>query len=530
MNAMRFALVAIVLSFSTLLGVAADFPCSLTNFRVMKAETRGSLFVRCSNIHVTKIDFAGELFEMSGGIQIASQKVRIVESTFPGWLEVQLEKPLEKKKSYLLRFSGEGVVEVEGKVIPGPFDLVKLPISTKPTAVIVRRASAKPTDLEFFLASNIGMNLTDLSKATLNEDMAGLPRLLQAVFTLVQSSVPGDPGTLAELRMNVVGDGPRSLDSKLVVHGVTNLFGDPLEIDPKKHASIPGAPKTKEDADLFIKLLNQAGPGNKPGWAADVKFAPALVKALGGYYVSPSVLANVGLGTVADTKVSDSIKVGLGVTKFYRKPGVQFSPQAAFETNRKGTKQNILLDIDSQWFVRGIRKGVKERNLQTYANALLANSDLEPNDVPQHPFGYKIELFMGAEVGAPRTASKVAASEGDLFAIVPTYTIVRVRPKVVATLEYKRITLSLSATPRYLFAKEIVTKERRLSDPADSMKQLVYVDLHHAQGLRAYGEASVSYQFDPIGHYALSSTYKLGSEPPNFDHVSTVQTGLVIKF
>ena len=527
---MRYILFGLLLAFGSLPSVAADFPCSLTDFRIVKIDTKGSLYVRCSNIHVTKVDFPGELFEMSGGIQVASQNIRVVSAPFPGWLEVQLEKPLEKKKSYLLRFSGAGIVEVRGQSVPGPFDLVKLQISTKPNARILRRASIKPNELEFILTSNIGMNFSGLSKATLSEEMAGIPRLLQTDFELITSSVAGDPGTLAELRMTIVGDGPRNLDSKLVVHGITNLFGDDLEIDPKKRASIPGAPKSKDDSDLFVKFLNQAGPGNKPGWAADVKFAPSILKTVGGYYITPSILANIGIGTVEDTKVSDSIKAGLGVTKFYRNPGVQFSPRAAFETNRRGTKQNIIFDADSQWFVPNLRRGIKERNLRIYADALLENGDLEPSEVPQQPFGFKIELYAGSEIGAPRTASTVTASEGSQVAVVPTYTIARIRPKISATLEYKRLTLGLSATPRYLFAKEIVTKERRAVDPADATKHIVYVDLHTARGLRAYGEASISYQFDPVGHFALSSTYKLGSEPPNFDYVSTVQTGLVIRF
>ena len=52
----------------------------------------------------------------------------------------------------------------------------------------------------------------------------------------------------------------------------------------------------------------------------------------------------------------------------------------------------------------------------------------------------------------------------------------------------------------------------------------------HAKGLRAYGEAGLSWQFDLEGHYAVSAVYKLGSLPPNFDYVSTVQTGITIRF
>jgi hypothetical protein len=56
------------------------------------------------------------------------------------------------------------------------------------------------------------------------------------------------------------------------------------------------------------------------------------------------------------------------------------------------------------------------------------------------------------------------------------------------------------------------------------------VYLKNAKGLRAYGEEGLSWQFDLEGHYALSVIYKLGSLPPKFDYVSTIQTGITVRF
>ena len=88
----------------------------------------------------------------------------------------------------------------------------------------------------------------------------------------------------------------------------------------------------------------------------------------------------------------------------------------------------------------------------------------------------------------------------------------------------------MTVWPRYLFATENVTRQSQVPDPKNPSNQIFQIRLFKTQGLRAYGEAGIAWQFDMAGHYALSVTYKLGSVPPNFDHVNTVQTGITVKF
>lgn len=43
-------------------------------------------------------------------------------------------------------------------------------------------------------------------------------------------------------------------------------------------------------------------------------------------------------------------------------------------------------------------------------------------------------------------------------------------------------------------------------------------------------QVSLSYAFDPAGHYSVDTAYKVGSQPPNFDRVNLVQSGILIRF
>ena len=75
-----------------------------------------------------------------------------------------------------------------------------------------------------------------------------------------------------------------------------------------------------------------------------------------------------------------------------------------------------------------------------------------------------------------------------------------------------------------------MTRETNVPSASDPTKQSAMIYLWHARGFRPYGEAGVAWQFDRDGHISISTTYKLGSLPPNFDKVNTVQSGLQIVY
>ena len=136
-------------------------------------------------------------------------------------------------------------------------------------------------------------------------------------------------------------------------------------------------------------------------------------------------------------------------------------------------------------------------------------------------WGAGIQLFAGSELGGALTAQTVKASKSTNTVSVPTYPVARIRPKIAAYAEYKRINLTFTVTPRYLFTREYTTRES--SDGKT-------VRLVPVSGFHAYGEASVNLRLDESGHFALTTTYKLGAQPPTFQRTNTVQTGLLLKY
>jgi hypothetical protein len=108
------------------------------------------------------------------------------------------------------------------------------------------------------------------------------------------------------------------------------------------------------------------------------------------------------------------------------------------------------------------------------------------------------------------------------------YDIRRLRPHLATTFELGNLTLSISLFPRYLFATEFVTREVAVLQASGKTKQTIY--LSTVSGWRPYGECTLSWAFDPAGHYSVNVAYKVGSQPPNFDRVNLVQSGILIRF
>jgi len=123
----------------------------------------------------------------------------------------------------------------------------------------------------------------------------------------------------------------------------------------------------------------------------------------------------------------------------------------------------------------------------------------------------------------------VSDSSGLSSVELPGYSIARIYPKMSLALEFSRfLTLNFSGTARYLFTKENVYRERDVLDPNGEVAKQVY--LTTVSGWRPSGEIGLNLALDDAGHYAFSSSLKVGSLPPNFERVVVVQTGITIKF
>lgn len=179
--------------------------------------------------------------------------------------------------------------------------------------------------------------------------------------------------------------------------------------------------------------------------------------------------------------------------------------------------------------VAGTDNSLKQQNFIKYLTAKKADSTLEPQDAPKAFFGYRWRFFTGIETGSQISDETANASSGTSTIQVPGYSIARIYPKASVALEFGRfLTLNLSGTARYLFTTENVYRERSVVDATGTAAKEVY--LTRVSGWRPSGEIGLSLALDDAGHYAISSSVKLGSLPPNFERVVVMQTGVTIKF
>jgi len=247
----------------------------------------------------------------------------------------------------------------------------------------------------------------------------------------------------------------------------------------------------------------------------------------GGFVWQPALNMDIGAGTVSNVKVNDTIIPSLGVTTLHRfesrtLEAIRITPAISFETNKEGNKKNLLYDQDFQFVVGFLESSRLVRAWRNY-NVLKAqpgNEDLKfSNDFAD--WGAGLKLFVGSEIGGALESQAVMASKSANTVLVPTYNVARIRPRLSGYFEYRRINLTVSVLPRFLFATEFATPE---STDGKTIR------LVPESGFKPYGETSLSIGLDASGHVSFTTTYKLGSQPPTYQSVNIVQTGLLIKY
>jgi hypothetical protein len=230
---------------------------------------------------------------------------------------------------------------------------------------------------------------------------------------------------------------------------------------------------------------------------------------------------------VNNVKVNDTIIPSLGLTQLFRfestgLEAIRVTPALSFETNKEGNKENLVYDQDFEFFVGPLNSSRLVRAWDKYDQLKKdpKNKDLKfSNDFAN--WGAGILLFAGWEVGGALVDQTVKASKSSETVTVPTYTVARIRPKISAYAEYKRINLTFSILPRYLFTTEYTTRQ------SSDGKTITLVPV---SGFRPYGEASLNIGLDESGHVSFSTTYKLGSQPPTWNPTNIVQAGLLLKY
>jgi hypothetical protein len=290
--------------------------------------------------------------------------------------------------------------------------------------------------------------------------------------------------------------------------------------------TLGAVPKTKDDSTWYLKVDHEAGPGSKPGYAIEAKLAPTLGRpGIAGFTWQPALNMDIGAGTVGNVKVNDTIIPSLGLTQLFRKEStgleaVRVTPAVSFETNKEFNHKNLIYDEDFKFFIGQLTSSRLVRAWRRFMELNPKNPDLTfSNELAN--WGAGLQPFIGAELGGSLIAQTVKASQSSSTVSVPAYAVARLRPKLAAFAEYKRINLTLTAFPRYLFTTEYATRE---SSDGKTIR------LAPVAGFRPYGEAGINIGLDQFGHIALCTTYKLGSQPPTFQYTNTVQTGFLIKY
>ena len=316
------------------------------------------------------------------------------------------------------------------------------------------------------------------------------------------------------------------------VDGLKNIFGDAIKATGTD--TTDKAPSDKTTASYYINLNAQAGQGQKPGYLVQATINPKLLNLGHGWYLTPNVNIDVGFSNSDTAKnTTDTLKFGLGTTRFFPSSFLEFAPSLQYETDRHGAHRNLLFDGEAQIFGKGWRHSIAQRNFDEYILRLNpARADIPTRPVPKKPeevnvyhWGYVFGLIAGTELGKALSADTANSSDKKTSLTLPTYDIARFKPSISFTGEYRRVSLSLQAVPRYLFPHEQITRESSVPDPLDATKTIQQIYLRPLNGWRIFGTTAFLWRLDPAGHYAWTITHKMGSQPPNFNHVTRSNQG-----
>jgi hypothetical protein len=529
-----------------------DFAKGVDSYRIVTAQV---MYANCGRTNLLQFDTTATLYEGAGGDRKRVDGVTVLVRLFSPedpWIRIDFSQSaggqvLEKGKDYELDLAPDQratvVAKVEGRPasMVGPFEKLTISFSTKPAAT-VKPSNVSSLGVSFEIFSSLALQpfnedgpiFAEISalrtktyhKAKTTPEGSPVPACAPGAICPPPDPFGDNPETFGRARVTLTADHLQQPKATLMVDGLNDFFGDTLKME--NDVTLGAVPKTKDDSMWYLKLDHQAGPGSKPGYAIEAKLAPQLGRpTFGGFTWKPALNMDIGNGTVNNVKTNDTIIPSLGLTQLFRLEStgleaVRVTPALSFETNKELNKENLIYDQDFQFLVGPLNASRLVRAWDKY-NQLKKdpkNKDLKFSNELSN-WGAGIQLFAGGEVGGALGDQTVKASKSSNSVTVPTYTVARIRPKISAYGEYKRINLTFSVLPRYLFTTEYTTRQ------SSDGKTIALVPV---SGFRPYGEASLNIGLDESGHVSLNTTYKLGSQPPTFQSTNVVQTGLLLKY
>jgi hypothetical protein len=496
----------------------AELPCKLTEYRLVD---RNTLVMRCDGAVIDTLTAAGELYKVADEsiVRPAVQDDSMVTIPKKFFVQVSFKESLQPDQNYEVRFSGAfPTARADGTIAMQNFS-ARFRFSTLTDLTPVTIPGRTAQELAGVSA------VTFLAEATLSDDSNHKRYGLSAPTP--------DPNDYDAMGRILLQPETSMLGKQLEAGGITDVFDRKFVVRKPKPAPPIAAPKNKDVASWYANFLHQAGPGVKPTWIADIKVAPIIGGMPAGLYFAPSLTIDVGQGAVGQKKTNDLINPKFAVTnlaRFYAGPlqAVRFAPGIGYETNRLQDKSNILFDGDTRLYFSNLQNTKAERTLDAFLAARQKNPNILPQEVPTARTGYSIRFFFGTETGRPLTNNTVKSTDKSSQVVVPKYDIRRLRPRLSTTLEFWNFTVDVSMYPRYLLTAENVTREYDVPQPNGTIKKSIVVQ--RVSGWHPYGEAALTYALDPAGHYAFTTAYKLGAQPPNFDRISVMQSGILVRY
>lgn len=381
---------------------------------------------------------------------------------------------------------------------------------------------------------------------TLTQD--GATRTLPAVFAVSQPAPIGqgpDPDKIGVVDITLTGQPLPVGKVKLAVNGLTDLFGTPVDTAATARTEILGrklSGLTKDEVGTYIKFAHEAGPDSKPAFTIDSKVAVELPRRVGGWRVTPTASADIGFGT---SKSSNVINLGVAFTRFdlvmagfenpressvrdvatRRLQGVRVSAKPTLEADRDFAKKNVLVDLDTEWFFKRFYNPIQKQNrlLLLARRDAEQNPNIEMDEIKGASFGWAITTNLGAAAGGALDDHEETfeTGEGDspvsTTVVAEAHGILRLRPKLGILLEFTRFSLNVQGTGRWLLAEERVLIE---SNKTFARREF--------DGWHGYGEITLSVPLSP--RTAIDFTWKNGRQPPTYERVNAVQTGLAFRF
>jgi hypothetical protein len=432
------------------------------------------------------------------------------------WFEVKLDSALAPELQYQ-------IIDSTGNATPS-FDLYSFDTKASGTLKVIDSPVCKDSHL-VILQSNVALDPATLSRANVavTDGRSSTASMSEARDDHPNTALVGQATTCIPF----VSKAGQTKD--LTLTSVSNVFAQ--SIRAKGSYGAPSPPAQEKDATYYAKFDGQAGTGQKPGYTLEAMAAPKLANLGESIYFVLSGNADLGFGSSDTSKITDMIKAGAGVTHYFSTSRIEFEPFVQYETDRHGAHRNLLFDSEAQYFGTNWRRSISQRNYDEYVKRVKAggaDAPKDPKEVNKYHWGLMFETHLGTEIGGALSSDTVRSSDKKTSVVLPTYDIARLKPSVNATVEYKQVSLTATATPRFLFVRENVTREVTVPNPTSPTSTIQSIYLAQRDGWRTLGNVTVLWTLDPPGHFSWSVTYKVGSEPPNFNHVNQVETGIVL--